>query len=100
MQDLTLKHVKKDRISIRLDHDTKRKIEQAAAMDHDRSVTSFIIASAVESADKILARGDQMVLSERDWDTFYNALTNPPEPNAALKDAFAAYKKMNIRYDV
>ena len=90
---------KTDRISIRLEPEIKDRIEQAAAIDH-RSLTSFIIASAVASADQILKRGDEMSLSERDWNTFYNALAHPPKPNTALRKAFANYGSLNIESDV
>lgn len=99
MHSGTFEENKEDRISIRLNHSIKRKIERAAELDN-RSITSFIIASAMESADKILHHADQLALTDQDWDTFYDALTNPPKPNAALKDAFTAYKKMKIHSDV
>ncbi len=90
---------KTERIDIRLDYKTKLRIERAAAIDH-RSITSFIIASAIESADEILQRGDQMVLSDKDWNKFHNALTKPQKPNQALKKAAAKYKSLNIKSDV
>jgi uncharacterized protein (DUF1778 family) len=90
---------KSERISIRLDADAKRKIEQAAMLDH-RSITSFIIASAIESADEILQRGDHMVLSDSDWDIFYDALNHPPQANKVLRQAFAEYTDMNIKSDI
>lgn len=99
MQSETFNEYKEDRISIRLNHSLKQKIERAAELDN-RSITSFIIASALESADKILYRADQLTLTDRDWDMFYEALANPPEPNIALKDAFNTYKKMKIHSDV
>lgn len=99
MRTESFDNVKSERISIRLESDIKQRIERAAAIDH-RSITSFIIASAVDSAEKILKRGDQMVLSDEDWDRFYNALTKPPKPNKALKKAFADYSRRNIRSDV
>ncbi len=88
-----------DRLSIRLEPDIKQRIEAAAALDH-RSVTSFIIASAIESADRILKRDDTMQLSERDWETLMDAIEDPPKPNVTLKRAFANYKKAKIRSDV
>lgn len=88
-------HDRSERINIRLAHGTKQKIEQAAALDH-RSVTSFIIASAISSADEILKRNEQITLSDEDWDIFYNALINPPKPNEALKKAFIEHKGMKI----
>lgn len=90
---------KSDRISIRLEPVVKQKIEEAAAVDH-RSLTSFIIASAAEMAEKILKRNEQMTLNENDWDTFFNALINPPKPNKALKDAFRNYSNLHIKSDI
>lgn len=90
---------KSERISIRLDPAIKQYIEEAAALDH-RSISSFIIASAITSADEILKRGDHMALSQQDWDVFYNALTNPPKPCAPLQKAFDDYNDMNIKSDV
>lgn len=89
---------KSDRISIRLDRDTKQKIERAAALDH-RSMSSFILDSIMKSADKVLEHTEQMVLSKKDWEVFYKVMTNPPKPNKALRKAWENYKKMNIRSD-
>ena len=90
---------KSERISIRLTPEIKRCIEQAASIDR-RSITSFIITSAIQSAEEILKRGDQMVLSEEDWYRFHAALQNPPKASAALRKAFKDYKAMNIQSDV
>lgn len=90
---------KSDRISIRLEPAIKQRIEQAAAIDH-RSITSFIIASAAEMAEKILNRSEQLILSDQDWNKFYNALVNPQKPNKALKKAFDDYKHLNIKSDI
>jgi uncharacterized protein (DUF1778 family) len=90
---------KTERIDIRIDLKTKQRIEKAAAIDH-RSITSFIISRAIESADEILQRGDQMILSDKDWDKFHIALTKPQKPNQALKKAAAKYKSLNIKSDV
>ena len=88
-----------DRLSIRLEPDIKQRIEAAAALDH-RSVTSFIIASAIESAERVLKRDEPMQLSERDWETLMDAIDDPPKPNVVLKRAFASYAKGKIRSDV
>ncbi len=89
---------KSDRISIRLDAEAKKRIERAAALDQ-RSVTSFILASALQSANLLLKENEEVRLSERDWDRLMDALENPPKPSKALKKAFADYAKRNIRSD-
>jgi uncharacterized protein (DUF1778 family) len=90
---------KSERISIRLDYDIKQKISEAAAIDH-RSITSFIISSAIDSAKKILDKNNYMHLSEKDWGIFYNTLNNPSEPNDALRLAYASYKNISINPDL
>ena len=37
---------------------------------------------------------DIILLSNEDQKTFFDALTNPPKPNNALKKALADYKKV------
>ena len=41
----------------------------------------------------------RLVLEEEDWEVFVEVLANPPEPNQALKDAFAAYDWVIARTD-
>lgn len=91
---------KTDRINIRLEPEIKKRIEKAAELDH-RSITSFIIASAVDSAERVLKRNspNQISLSEKDWDIFMSALENPPKPNAALRKAVLNYRKRNKKDD-
>ena len=36
----------------------------------------------------------RLVLEEEDWEVFVEVLANPPKPNQALKDAFAACERM------
>ncbi len=90
---------KTERISIRLEPAIKQRIEQAASIDH-RSITSFIIASAAEMAEKILNKSEQLILSDQDWNTFFNALVKPHEPNKALRKAFEEYSNLNIKSDI
>lgn len=75
------------RLQIRCDESAKRKIERAAA--HVRkSVSEFVIQTAVERAERVIDESAQLTLSEPDWDLFLAALTDPPEPNKALRRAF------------
>jgi len=41
----------------------------------------------------------RLVLEEEDWEVFVEVLANPPEPNQALRDAFAAYDRMIAKMD-
>lgn len=84
---------KSERISLRLDSATKRRIEQAAALSQ-HSVTSFILASALGSADDVIQQSETLLLADTDRDRFFDAILNPPEPNEALRAAFQTHARL------
>jgi len=84
--------LKQDRVHLRLDGQTKRKLERAAAYEQ-RSVSDFVLANAVAAAERVIEARDTIILSARDWDAFHEALTNPPEPNERLKEAARRYRE-------
>jgi uncharacterized protein (DUF1778 family) len=84
--------VKRDRMHLRLDAKTKRKLERAAAYE-ETSVTDFVLANAVAAAERVIDARGRIRLSAKDWDIFYEALINPPEPNATLKEAARRYRE-------
>jgi len=82
---------KRDRMHLRLDAATKRKLERAATYAQ-KSVTDFVLSQAVDAADQVLKTHEQHVLSTADWDTFCKALDRPAKPNRALKEGFRWYR--------
>lgn len=84
---------KSERISLRLDPATKRKIERAAAL-MQRSVTSFIVSSALGSADEVIHHSETMQLADEDRDQFFDAILNPPAPNDDLREAFETHERL------
>lgn len=82
---------KRDRMHLRLDAATKRKLERAAAYAQ-KSVTDFVLSQAVDAAEQVLKTHEQHVLSTADWETFCKALDRPPRPNKALKEGFRWYR--------
>lgn len=88
---LTKATPKRDRMHLRLDAATKRKLERAAAYAQ-KSVTDFVLTQAMEAADQVLKTHEQHVLSTADWDTFCKALDHAPKPNRALKQGFRWYR--------
>jgi uncharacterized protein (DUF1778 family) len=84
--------VKHDRMHLRLDAKTKRKLERAAAYT-ETTVTDFVLTNAVAAAERVIDSHEKVVLSPPDWDLFYDALINPPEPNAKLKAAARRYRE-------
>ena len=82
--------LKYERVHLRLDAKSKRKLEQAASYEKT-TVSRFVLSNAIPAAERVIEAHERMVLPATDWDAFYEALLNPPEPNAALKRAARRY---------
>ena len=83
--------LKQARVHLRLDFKTKRKLERAAAYA-ETTTTAFVLANAVAAADRVIEAHEQVTLAGPDWDAFHDALLDPPEPNAALRNAAKRYR--------
>ncbi len=83
---------KKERVYLRLDAGSKRKLEQAAAYA-ETTMSQFVLRNAIEAAEHTIEVHEKTVLQQEDWDAFYDALVNPPEPNDALKRAAKRYRE-------
>jgi len=84
--------VRRDRMHLRLDAKTKRKLERAAAYE-ETSVSDFVLTNAVAAAERVIDSHEKIALSARDWDVFYDALIDPPEPNEKLREAARRYRE-------
>jgi len=56
-------------------------------------VTDFIMANALAAAERVIESREKVTLAPADWDVFYQALINPPEPNKKLKAAARRYRE-------
>ncbi len=83
---------KDDRLQVRLDVVSKGVLQRAASYRR-KTVSQFVLASALEEAEKVIRENEVVGLSAADWMVFFDALTNPPPPNAALRKAFTKYRK-------
>lgn len=84
--------VKRDRMHLRLDAKTKRKLERAAAYE-ETTVSDFVMANALAAAERVIDSHEKITLSAKDWEVFYDALVNPPEPNERLRQAARRYRE-------
>ena len=84
--------IKRDRMHLRLDARTKQKLERAAAYE-ETTVSDFVLANAVAAAERVIDSHEKITLSAKDWDVFYDALVNPPEPNEKLRKATRRYRE-------
>jgi len=78
------------RLDLRIPQKQKDYFEQVLGIGGFRSLTDFLISAASEKADAIMDKHNNWLTSENDRKVFFNALINPPAPNAKLK---AAMKK-------
>jgi uncharacterized protein (DUF1778 family) len=83
---------KQDRLQLRLDARSKH-ILQRAANYRRKSLSQFVLSTALEEAEKVVRDETVVTLSEPDWNLFYDALVTPPAPNAALRKAYRRYRK-------
>lgn len=82
---------KSERIAVRLASDVKERLEYAAELT-GRSVSDFVVSSALEAAEAHIGRHEQFRLTEADRAVFLSALAKPPAPNKALRAAARKYR--------
>ena len=75
--------VRSERINLRLSETAKRRIEQAASVE-GKTVSDFIVSSALEKAEKTVRRHGIIALAREDAVRFFDALSDPPPPNGRL----------------
>ncbi len=74
------------RVNLRIDAASKRILERAAA-HVGSNLSDFVLSNALAAANEVIRSHETIVLSPRDWDVFFEALVNPPEPGERLQQA-------------
>ena len=77
---------KDDRLQLRVDVASKRRLEAAAADQH-LSVTAFVLQAASHAADEVLAEREAVRLSSDAAAAFEEALSRPAQVNDRLAAA-------------
>ena len=80
-------HTKSSRIEIRTSEEAKTLIERAASLSGE-TISSYILSKSLSSARKDVERMETITVSNQDRDMFFSLLSDPPEPNDALKNLF------------
>ncbi len=75
---------KSERINVRTTPTIKRILQEASAATN-KTVTEFLIESALSEAAEVLADRRMFFLSEKQWQDFMAALDAPPSPMPRLK---------------
>lgn len=73
-----------EKLDLRLTPEAKRRIFAAAEAQH-RSVSDFVLQSAMERADEALADRQRFSLSPENWKKFLAALDAPPRDLPRMK---------------
>lgn len=78
------------RVDFRIAAEQKETIEKAAALS-GLNLSDFIVATSLARAAEVLQERSRIVLSERDWRLFIDALEEDREPTEAAKKAAERY---------
>jgi uncharacterized protein (DUF1778 family) len=76
--------VRSEKLDLRLTRQAKRTLQAAAANTH-RSVSEFVLESALARADETLADRSTFTLNDKQWKAFLAALDAPPRPLPRLE---------------
>ncbi len=83
---------KTTRVDVRLAPAAKEILERASALE-SRSLSDFIVSSAMEAAKETIAQHERMSLSARDREAFVQALLDPPAPTVWARAAAKRFRE-------
>ena len=81
---MPVRTTRSEKLDLRLTRDAKRALRAAAAVAH-RSVSEFVLESALARADEALADRRTFGLNATQWKAFMAALDAPPRPLPRLE---------------
>ena len=81
---MPVRTTRSEKLDLRLTRDAKCGLQAAAAVAH-RSVSQFVLDSALARADEALADRRTFGLNATQWKAFLAALDAPPRPAPRLK---------------
>lgn len=81
------------RLEARITPNLQALLRRAAEIE-GRSVTDFVVSAVQEAAERRIEQAQIMRLSLEDQEAFVSAILNPPEPTAALKQAFRHHRDL------
>ena len=82
----------KARFDAKLPKDQKQLFEKAAYLGGYRNLTDFVIHTVQEKAKEIIMEKEQVIVSERDSEIFFEAIAKGKKPSKTLKNALDDYK--------
>lgn len=89
-----------DRIDVRISTEQKELFRRASAIGGFKNLTEFVVYCVNKESKSLLIEESQILKNEEDKRIFFNALLNPPSPNARLKQARLTYLKIKSEHDI
>jgi uncharacterized protein (DUF1778 family) len=83
-----------DRIDLRISTEQKELFRRASVISGFKNLTEFIVHCVSKESKSLLMSERQLLKNEEDKRIFFQALQNPPSPNARLKQARLNYLKV------
>ncbi|ELR69315.1 hypothetical protein C900_05156 [Fulvivirga imtechensis AK7] len=83
---------KDERIELRVSSTDKRIFKRAQKLSGDKSFSSFIVRVVKKQAEKIVAKNDRIIATEKDREIFFDAVFSNSKPNENLIEAAKRYK--------
>ena len=80
------------RFDARINEEQKFLIQRAADLE-GRTMTDFVLRSAETAAERTIEKRAMLILTARETETFANAILNPPDPGAVLRQAARQYRE-------
>jgi uncharacterized protein (DUF1778 family) len=77
-----------ERVTLRMTLEAKRTLQEAAAVGN-KSLSEFVLDSALSAAEEFLPDRRVFYLDQEDWDAFMAARDAPPKDNRRLRNLFA-----------
>ena len=91
--DMAAEAGRKDiQLSIRTDRDTKSRVERAAGVAR-MTLTEFVEEAVSGLADEVLARHEQITLSDRDFALFEELMRRSVEPSDLVRAEAAEFNR-------
>ena len=81
------------RVNLRVDAASKRALERAAAYTGS-TLSDFVLSNALAAASELIRTRESVTLAPRDWDAFFEALMDPPEPGERLREALRRHDEL------
>jgi len=81
---MSARSTRTEKLDLRLTPDAKRKLRAAADVAH-RSVSEFVLATALTRADELLSEQRDLRLTRAEWTRFMQALDAPPRSHARME---------------